>query len=228
MIKSSEKNKIIDEIEKNKVNITFVDKNNKQVTLPSAVDDIDNDWSNDVITAIKNDDWTEKLLIYKNEDWRYKKIFEWNWINKRVFFDLNNDWKKELILIKNNNISIYTLENNAYTRVVTIPWNNLKIVKLWDKKYSLVVYSKDWKVFYWDNNWDLKYKKIFQVKWSIIYKDINNDWINDVVAVDELWNKNIYSLYVIEKDNVREVLNNIFWDSYIFYDSFNYMNPRKW
>lgn len=133
-----------------------------------------------------------------------------DWVDWYRVFDYNNDSKKDILLIKNDwyfklleNIDVASkfLDKWNLSYIVDI-WSS-ELVKTWDFTWDwyddIFFVWKDWKPYLLNNaNKDFSRVSLtnkFNLKGRIVRNesfDMDNDWITDIVTLDDAWEINIF------------------------------------
>lgn len=135
-------------------------------------------------------------------------------------FDYNNDWLDDILLIKNS-WYLQLLENwnskewflNLWDLAYVIDMWNLDMLKTWDFTWDwyadIFFLWKDWRP-YLLNNIEKQFTKIsltniLNLDWAIVKAevfDMDNDWIDDIVILDDNWNISIFYWNSDVSDNI--------------------------
>jgi len=149
-------------------------------------------------------DWYKK---FDRTIWKKLNKFEIEWFK---VFDYNNDNKDDLLFIKNDKY-LSLLENQDISEEFINLKNLVRVEDLWDKKLIQTWdFTWDWyeDIFFVNNKWnpfllnnnlkdfvrfDLTEKFNLNAKITISKAfDMDNDWIDDIVTLDDNWTINIF------------------------------------
>lgn len=139
--------------------------------------------------------------------------------NYRIF-DYNNDWLQDIILIlrdwyikllENKNVESRFLDMWYLANIIDL-WNH-ELLHTWDFTWDwfpdIFFVWVDWKPYLLNNiNKDfsrLSLSNKFNLSWKIIRAevfDMDNDWIDDIVTLDDAWEINIFYWWWISSNPV--------------------------
>jgi len=136
--------------------------------------------------------------LNKNEIKSYR-VFDYNADNLDDILLIEKNWL--FSLLENTKKSKWFLNQKHLARVVDI-WN-FDFVATWDfsgDRYEDIFFvNKKWEPFLLNNNKKdfirIDLRENFALKWKIIQAksfDMNNDWIDDIVTLDDSWEINIF------------------------------------
>lgn len=160
----------------------------------------------------KNLPWTPPLtFIPRNFDATIWKVLSKS--NDNLWykvFDYNNDSRDDILLIKRDG-SISLLENKDKNGEFLDKWDLAHLPDLWNKELVLVWnFSWDWydDMFFINKVWKpfllqnleknfvrFPLTETFNLSWEIIRAesfDMDNDWIDDIITLDNAWEINIF------------------------------------
>ena len=153
-----------------------------------------------------NPDWTMNIQIYW-KDW--EEVWNISNIHDFEFKDFDNDWNKELLTFENyiknwieyKKMKIYVLnsewkyEEKMEEKIVDYKvldingvWNK-ELIYTWLDWKSRIAYFKDWQ-FEVDSN----------IFWEIELRDLNNDWVQEIVSKKKINWTNYYQFDFFKTD----------------------------